>query len=363
MTDAERQQIVKRLLTGQFAWPVRRLPSYVSSLLRQYTNVLIFKHPSGNLKLAQERYRLHQIEELSDRGLPSTDDLLNMAIQRRLWSPIQDKAIDATMQAIEQLRAKMGAALQSQNLGSLASLKRKLNQLKDKLEQLWSKKQDILSHSLETTAEHRARQWMMPHITYTHNDELLYDLLPKDSRDDRQIMEALSYAYYVEGCLSAKQLREVARTQPWRSHWHASKHLQIPLFRVQSTYDLADEQLDIISWSLLYDSVYEAIERPPQSVIDDDDLLDAWLSHQAKQHDMQSAKKKISEAVNKHPRRGAIRDVMIPVNVQDPDEVMALAGPDNQLRQEQAMRLLAKRGQVSDYELQKKISIYGRDED
>ncbi|MGE4412481.1 MAG: hypothetical protein AB7E45_02130 [Candidatus Caldatribacteriota bacterium] len=39
----------------------------------------------------------------------------------------------------------------------------------------------------------------------------------------------------------------------------------------------------MVYWSSLYDSVYNSIDRPPQWVIDDDDLLDKWLEEQMKE--------------------------------------------------------------------------------
>lgn len=49
--------------------------------------------------------------------------------------------------------------------------------------------------------------------------------------------------------------------------------------------ELNDEQRMLISWSQLYDSVYEHNECPPDFVIDYDDALDGWLLLQKDKRD------------------------------------------------------------------------------
>ncbi|MFA5670096.1 MAG: hypothetical protein WC967_12720 [Balneolaceae bacterium] len=76
--------------------------------------------------------------------------------------------------------------------------------------------------------------------------------------------------------LSVSDYREIARSEPWRTYWHISKSGNMPLFPV-SAVEITNHQRNLCSWSRFYDAVYESHERPPEYVIEDDDLLDEWF--------------------------------------------------------------------------------------
>lgn len=68
----------------------------------------------------------------------------------------------------------------------------------------------------------------------------------------------------------------------WRLMWRTSKATkQTPFPGHPSSWDI--NKLRLIYWSNFYDSVYNSINRPPQWVIDDDDLLDKWVEEQGKE--------------------------------------------------------------------------------
>lgn len=69
----------------------------------------------------------------------------------------------------------------------------------------------------------------------------------------------------------SEKIRELARTEPWRSIWNAKKQAA---FRYQP---LTSEQLSLCSFSRMYDGVYKHAERPDDYVIENDDMLDGWI--------------------------------------------------------------------------------------
>jgi len=81
------------------------------------------------------------------------------------------------------------------------------------------------------------------------------------------------------GVFEEKQIREVARSEPWRTKWRASTKGCNNLFSRNSS-NYTDYQYLLCYWSVLYDSVFESMESPSMKVINNDDSLDRWLIEQ-----------------------------------------------------------------------------------
>lgn len=76
-------------------------------------------------------------------------------------------------------------------------------------------------------------------------------------------------------------LRAASRNNLFRAMWNIAKKTG-KLFN-NNIEDWTKDQIELVSWSLVYDSVYDAYHRPPQQVIDDDDMLDEWLNNKYKE--------------------------------------------------------------------------------
>jgi len=131
------------------------------------------------------------------------------------------------------------------------------------------------------------------------------------------------------------ELRELARTDPWRLYWNTcDKH---NMFGKQPI-ELTDEQKNLLAWSKLYDSVYEAMESPPEHIIEDDDLLDAWLILQRKKRiDKQQESKAENLQISKNPKINNAQNVFIMMG----EDVDPLTGKNIQMVRnvEEAKRL------------------------
>lgn len=66
--------------------------------------------------------------------------------------------------------------------------------------------------------------------------------------------------------------------------WSAAKAANAPPFPgPASEWDV--NKLRLVKWTQLYDSVYEAYERPPDYIIEDDTELDKWLDEVYKERE------------------------------------------------------------------------------
>jgi hypothetical protein len=73
--------------------------------------------------------------------------------------------------------------------------------------------------------------------------------------------------------LSGTDYRNIAKSSLWRSFWNVGKDKVFG----KPTSEWTEEQLTLVGYSMMYDSVYEHPEKPPENVINDDDMLDGWM--------------------------------------------------------------------------------------
>lgn len=86
--------------------------------------------------------------------------------------------------------------------------------------------------------------------------------------------------------VSNENMRELARTEPWRSVWNAHGD---SVFGV----DTSEDQKTLILYSKMYDSVNKAHEPPDDKIINDDDMLDGWMIEQRKEYEREQKTKKV----------------------------------------------------------------------
>ena len=96
-----------------------------------------------------------------------------------------------------------------------------------------------------------------------------------------------------------KEIRAISRSDTWRSIWNASKKTY-SLFD-KPAIDLTRDQISLISYSTMYDNVYEHPESPSEKVIEDDICLDGWFIAQKRKHEKDKKASEI-DSVMKNPK-------------------------------------------------------------
>ena len=94
--------------------------------------------------------------------------------------------------------------------------------------------------------------------------------------------------HYHESKLEESQIRELSRTEPFRTLWHSSGK-KSPFKR--TGFDITSDQKSLIMWSGLYDNIADSPDCPSDDVIKDNDLLDGWLIKQRKEREQQKRDK------------------------------------------------------------------------
>jgi hypothetical protein len=107
-------------------------------------------------------------------------------------------------------------------------------------------------------------------------------------QDDSPLLDQ-AMAAHAAVRISEAQYRDLARNEPWRSIWACRRAEHGVLGMPSANY--TEEQRVLVSYSLLYDSVYEHPDCPGDDILADDDLLDGWLILQRRQRKDRAASK------------------------------------------------------------------------
>ncbi len=135
-----------------------------------------------------------------------------------------------------------------------------------------------------------------------------------------------------------RDIRELARTEPWRSTWicrKAGQLLSVP------AVEYSDELRNLVGWSCHYDNIFEHPDSPGEDVIADDDMLDGWCVAQ------------------KRNRQSRVPDglpdgqqVFLPVDdAEGARKVMALNDPATRQMLKQRSELVRKKGPIAEQDL------------
>jgi hypothetical protein len=162
-----------------------------------------------------------------------------------------------------------------------------LNRLKKKHIKLVTKRDRLKRESAEGIATTSKNKYLISsNITDINNNKLWNseDYWKQDSK----LIDAL-VREYMNAMIDEDDMRELSRTEPWRTLWGVSK-TEKSLFGLPAIM-LTSEQKSLVMWSRIYDSVYESMECPPEEVVTDNDMLDGWLILQSRKRDDERKKK------------------------------------------------------------------------
>jgi hypothetical protein len=295
----------------------------VSGLTRVRVDGTVYwsgKVPLEHRYLAEEIYR----ETLMNgrlEGVFTEDEARSYLAKRGLWSVNQEVDFEKLNKSIEDLKAKLYESRSQSN--ARVAVRRALEVGREELSN-----QEAIRHSLDsmtiTGVASVARLRVMIGAGLLKSDHTPYwkdpesDWLAEDPILD-VVMDTL-----LRQRLGDSEIRELARTDPWRSIWSSRKHTGRGLFDCPSA-TLTDEQRSLIMWAGIYDNIYENPEHPSDDIIADDDMLDGWMIVMRRKRDSQLAQKEGEEAIGTNDK------------IRNADEVYIVANADRTI--EDAVRI------------------------
>lgn len=256
LDDESRNEIVYRLLYGE------QIVEIDSELFK-------IVNPSPKIKVLAGRLYQQTIRENRFGPWMKDRDCLRVLVQQGLCSPQIDSNMKEMDKNIDTLKVDLYELMLRED--QLKKTRKILGMTKKKREELLNIRHMLDYTTLAGYAEMVRRQFLMfSTLYYYESGEKVFESW--ETVEMGLLERALGRA--VEQIVPSDSLREVARTEPWRSYWSSS---QKEPFRGISAGMLSDEQRAVVLYTQMYDSVSQHPECPPDDVIDDDDMFDGWL--------------------------------------------------------------------------------------
>lgn len=218
-------------------------------------------------------------------GVLEQDEILQIMINKGLWTQKDDDRIKGLEDDIEKLT--LNAYENRRNEGLLKHIRHGVKVGKEQLSEIKRKKAFYTENSVEGFASIERCVEQVNRCTFKDGEKLELDH-----------QESLAvWSCYLDALFEESTIRDLARSEPWRSTWVLKGETNFPIFGNPEGRDLTVDQKNLLIWSKTYDNIKETPECPDDYVIKDDLLLDGWFISQAKKNEAEKSKQDVEQSI------------------------------------------------------------------
>lgn len=279
------------------------------------------------------------LADMKEGGCISLEDSYEILIEREVWTVEKEKQIKDLEIEIDILKERLPSLefqIQEQKraLESIRIKDEKIDKLKEEKNQLWP-----------STAEYFAETAKRKHII--QNISKISSSYNVDLNINKTVSNELINCYYGKNAVSEAQIRELARSDPWRVYWRTSKECCMPLFSGVMS-NITEYQYDLISWSTIYDFAYNSTNRPSDEVIQNDIKFDVWYKKEA---DRISRESRSNQDDMKGIKGVGSKEVFIPADAEGARKVYDMNDPGSRQKIRDRQEYVKRRGMVAEQHL------------
>ena len=232
-------------------------------------------HPDNELTLRASEIYIEEYEKALENDLLDDEDAMNLLIGLDLWSDQKEKELlEIVPGHIEYWKIELyDKMLQS---STREKIRKYLQVAKNEYSELYTLRHCFDQVTCAGYASYVKNMYIISHSTRYKGKKVNWNKVD---------LNAVMHGYYSE-LVDSDTLRMLSRTSPWNGMWAILKtngHI------FNNTY-LTHEQQTLISWSNMYDKIYESPECPSDDVLNDDDMLDGWLLVQKRKREAERKK-------------------------------------------------------------------------
>ena len=271
MLDHEKGTIVEKILSGVVFFRTRKEIYKIISPTKETRGLADF--------LANEASK-----DLNFSQLITKEKLKQTLNAKGIWTYEDDSKLKASEDTIEEIQISIYKNFF--NSKAKDSLKRRLTGLRKAISQAQGKKSALDNVTLEAYFDFIKDRFMIGMSLYDIKDTKIYNADTFFEQDSLMLDKA--YDAWIEQYSIIPHLREVSRTNPWKSYWDSCQNTSV--FGV-GTLDLNLFQRNVILFSKMYDNARQSPDSPPDEVFEDDDAFDGWMAVQRKEADKNRSKK------------------------------------------------------------------------
>ena len=245
---------------------------------------LIIHSPGKDVSLWASELYIEEYEKSLEEELLDDDDIYHLLVLNNLWSEQKEKELEKIVPGhIEHWKIELYQNILKSN--TRVTIRKYLEAAKTEYGRLYN-----LRHSLDHMTGTGYASYVKNMYIITQCARYKKKKVDWATIDINKVMNV-----YHGSLLDSDTLRMLARSQPWSSLWPTLKTNG----RIFDNTNLTTEQTSLISWSTMYDRIYESPDCPPEEVLEDDDMLDGWLLIQKRQRETDKKKHELESSLNK----------------------------------------------------------------
>lgn len=296
---------------------------------------LVVGYPSNLILLRSNEIYIEEYERGVEEELLNDEDAYNLLMSMGLWSEQQEKELEKVVpDHIEYWKIELYKNILKSNTRII--IRKYLDTAKKELNRLYNIRHSFDHMTCAGYASYVKNMFLISRCTTYKNRRIDWNEF-----DLNKVM-----ALYHENLLDADTIRVLARSSPWSGMWPVLKANG----KIFDTINITTEQQALLSWSTMYDRIYESPDCPPEEVIDDDDMLDGWLLIQRRQREVDKKKHELENMENKKIA-GADEVFFVAETPQDAQKIDLLNDAQAMQIKKQKLQEVKNKGQVAEQQL------------
>ncbi len=322
METFERELMVARISSGTVRCPIRDFHDKPATI--------IIKQPTRDqIYIGQELY-VDVFRESELGGLFTDDEIYDFMMEGGFWDDEKEKNLKAIPKDIDEFKFKLFKLTFKTNERNMA--RKAIDKARSLLNELLIERNAYSYLSCSGAANLARSKYLLGCSLYYPNGQPVFtsETFWEEPSD---LLDRVSLSYS-QIRLDEVSIRELARTEPWRTTWICRKGEGSVFGR--PPIDYTEEQRSLVGWSNLYDNIFEHPDCPSEEIVEDDDILDGWLIDQRRQREARQTKKSAEELIGNEKVRGSQEIFLVADTIKD-------AGKINELNDEHVKHVLRQR--------------------
>lgn len=329
MDQKRKDNLLTQLMTGQLHFQIDNRPYFLSV-------------PTVECRIiAQTIYEEELFKNRFQKWLNAAT-ARSILISRGIIAPNIDQQVKALEERLEDLKVNLYKSMFSTS--DEKKIKKDIVLVKNRLGELEKQKNEIFHLTLEGFASRLKFTTLVAASIYS-------SLTGRRVYDDEEIKTPdLNFVDIVTARRAmlepnTEEIREVARSYPWRNTWSLGK--PNPFGKV--VLDLTEHQQSLMIYSNMYDNIRESSDCPSNTVINDDDMCDGWLILQNRKREKDLREKQTEDILGKNSKA---QEIGIPVkSLEDRKRVMSMNDQGTKIVLQQRQKQIEKAGVIKDGDL------------
>jgi len=227
---------------------------------------------------------------LSFKQLLREEDAKEVLNRLGIWTDKDEKALEDSREYIDDLKVALFKSLHDKK--AQKAIKQQLKGVRDAISASAEKKYYLAHLTYENHRQSIRSQFLTALCIVNEEGDFLFNEKDLSGQDAFFIEAAL--VHIQKQNISPEEVRELSRTDPWRSYWASGKE---GTFGVSSA-QLNEDQRLLISFSNMYQNAYKHPDCPPDEVFEDDDMFDGWMIADRRKREKESKQKRIDNLVD-----------------------------------------------------------------